>query len=400
MEGLNNTQARSLNISWDIHITRWGELITEVLALIERRFIVLDHHKESSMGDDEDRIEIDIYRVAPQDPSSIERSFKELYREVISMGYYPQLISIDGNYYLRIYNIGKRRSYNPLTIVILLLASIATVTITSYMWYSQDLEIARRFGIETESLRLGTIYVAILALSILGPLAIHELGHFLTSRILRLPATPPYFIPGPPGIGLGTFGAVILMRFLPATADDLAMVAIAGPLAGFAAILIVTIYGISTSYMIPSSMAASFQEISFSPLLFTLMVNTLVNPGQDEVVILNPVAYAGYFLMLIHFLNLLPVAQLDGGQVLRSLVSMRTHMMIGVTISIAMIVAAMFLRAEILITIAFFLLIIFLATGMRSHPGPAYREAKPGLGAAIAAILWIIMLAMTIPLPL
>lgn len=361
---------------------------------------MLEHSKEVSMDDGEDKIEAEIFRVAPLNPSNVEKDFRDLYREIISKGYYPQLLSIDGAYYLRIYNVGRRRSYNPLTILLLLIASIVTVTMTSYIWYTSDLEVARSIDIETESLRLGSLYIAIITLSILGPLAIHELGHFMASRLLRLPATPPYFIPGPPGIGLGTFGAVILMRFLPATADDLALVAIAGPLAGFAAILAITIYGISTSYIIPSSMSAGFQEISFSPLLFSLMVNMLASPGPNEIVILNPVAYAGYFLMLIHFLNLLPVAQLDGGQVLRSLVGMRAHMMIGLGISAAMIASAVIFRADILITIAFFLFIIFLATGMRSHPGPAYREARPGLGAVIASILWILMLALTIPLPL
>ncbi len=366
---------------------------------MERGFIVLDHNREGSVGD-EDRIEVDVYRVAPLDPSNVEKSFRELYREIISKGYYPQLLSIDGAYYLRIYNVGRRRGYNPLTILVLLLASIATVTITSYIRYVSDLEIARIVAIETESARLGSIYIAILAMCILGPLAIHELGHFLASRILKLPATPPYFIPGPPGIGLGTFGAVILMRFLPATADDLAIIAIAGPLAGFIAILAVAIYGISTSYIIPISVAAGFQEISFSPLLFSLLVDALRSPGPGEVVVLNPVAYSGYFLMLIHFLNLLPAAQLDGGQVLRSLVGMKTHMLIGVIITMSMIIAAVIFRTDIFITIALFLLIIFLATGMRSHPGPAYREARPGRGAVMASILWILMLALTMPLPL
>ena len=361
---------------------------------------MLEHSRESPTSGSGDKIEVNVYRVAPLNPSNVERDFRELYREIIINGYYPQLLSTGSDYYLRIYNIGKRRNYNPLTIALLLLMTMITVTITSYIWYTSDLEVARIVGLETEPLRLGPMYIAIIALSILGPLAIHELGHFLASRALRLPATPPYFIPGPPGIGLGTFGAVILMRFLPATADDLAIVAIAGPLAGFAAILAVTIYGISTSYIIPSTVATGFQEISFSPLLFALMIHILAGPGPNEVVILNPVAYAGYFLMLIHFLNLLPVAQLDGGQVLRSLVGMRTHMLIGIIISVSMIAASAIFRVDILITIAFFLFIIFLATGMRSHPGPAYSEARPGLGAIVAAILWILMLAVTTPLPL
>lgn len=344
---------------------------------------------------------IDSYRIVPLDPEGIDRDFRELYRELISRGYYPQLRRVDGVFYLRTYNIGRRRGYRMATVLILMLITIATVAITSYLWYLQDLEIGSRINITTEAFRFGPIYIVILTLSIMGPLAVHEMGHYIASRILRVPATPPYFIPGLPGVGLGTFGAVILMRFFPAVADDLAWVAISGPLAGFLAIIAVTIYGASSSYIVPRLEAgAGFEEISFSPLLFIIITNILSRPGDGYVVILNPVAYAGYFLMLIHFLNLLPVAQLDGGQVLRSIVGPRIHRAVGISISLAMVIAAFFIRADIIYTIAFFLLIVLLLTGLRPHPGPAYSDSKPGRGAIAASILWAAMLSLTIPIPI
>jgi membrane-associated protease RseP (regulator of RpoE activity) len=103
--------------------------------------------------------------------------------------------------------------------------------------------------------------------------------------------------------------------------------------------------------------------------------------------------------MLIHFLNLLPVAQLDGGQVLRALVGSKVHTAVGVIITSAVILASMIFKIDILFTIAFFLLLILLLTGLRPHPGPAYSEAKPGRGALVASMLWIFMLAVTIPIP-
>jgi membrane-associated protease RseP (regulator of RpoE activity) len=104
--------------------------------------------------------------------------------------------------------------------------------------------------------------------------------------------------------------------------------------------------------------------------------------------------------MLIHFLNLLPVAQLDGGQVLRALVGSKVHTAVGVITTSAVILASMIFKIDILYTIAFFLLIILLLTGLRPHPGPAYSEAKPGRGALVASMLWIFMLAVTIPIPI
>ena len=48
------------------------------------------------------------------------------------------------------------------------------------------------------------------ALALLVILVGHELGHYLTCRRYGVPATLPYFIPGPPF--LGTFGAFIRIK--------------------------------------------------------------------------------------------------------------------------------------------------------------------------------------------
>jgi len=374
-------------------------LAGEVDEIISRRFAIADRTRETIVGS-LGTIAIDSYRVIPLNPGNVEEDFKGLYRELIARKLYPQLRVVNGSYYLRLYSMGGEKGYKALTILLLLGVTLITVGITSYLWYRSDLELYLMSNIATQSAGLGPVYIAILTLSIIGPLGIHEMGHYTASKILRIPATPPYFIPGFPGLGLGTFGAVILMRFMPAVSDDLAIVAISGPLAGFIAIIAVALYGISTSYVVPiTGLPSGFEEISFSPLLFAAMTSYIARPGGGEVVILNPVAYAAYFLMLIHFLNLLPVAQLDGGQVLRALVDSRAHTAIGILTTSAMILAALILRVDILYTVAFFLLLVMLITGLRPHPGPAYSGARPGRGAIVSAALWIAMLSLTIPIP-
>ena len=60
----------------------------------------------------------------------------------------------------------------------------------------------------------------------------HELGHYFVARLHGVDASLPYFIPLPPGFGLGTLGAVIGMRNATTDRKKLIDVGAAGPLAG------------------------------------------------------------------------------------------------------------------------------------------------------------------------
>ena len=60
----------------------------------------------------------------------------------------------------------------------------------------------------------------------------HELGHYFAARRHGVDASLPYFIPLPPGFGLGTLGAVIGMRDVATDRKKLIDVGAAGPLAG------------------------------------------------------------------------------------------------------------------------------------------------------------------------
>src|SRR6266487_2399070 len=53
------------------------------------------------------------------------------------------------------------------------------------------------------------------ALSMMGILFAHEMGHYVACRIYKVPATLPFFIPAPLISPLGTFGAFITMRGIP-----------------------------------------------------------------------------------------------------------------------------------------------------------------------------------------
>ena len=69
------------------------------------------------------------------------------------------------------------------------------------------------------------------SLPLMAILLCHEMGHYLAARWHHVPASLPYFVPLPPGVGMfGTMGAVILQS---RTSDRRKLIDIgaAGPLA-------------------------------------------------------------------------------------------------------------------------------------------------------------------------
>jgi len=151
------------------------------------------------------------------------------------------------------------------------------------------------------------------AAALLGILGIHELGHYFVARHYGLDVSLPYFIPFPGNFFTGTLGAVIRIQSPFESRRALFDVGIAGPLAGLAVAIPVTVAGLATARMVPVSDGAMvFNE----PLLFQWLAGLVLGPrpaGMD--VLLNPLLMAGWLGFLITALNLVPVSQLDGGHI-------------------------------------------------------------------------------------
>ena len=149
--------------------------------------------------------------------------------------------------------------------------------------------------------------------TLLGILVTHEFGHYIFSRIHRVPASFPLFIPGPPHF-IGTFGAIIRMRSPIMNRRALFDIGVAGPIAGFVVAVIAMIFGLSLSEAAP-------QEHSFGiklgdPLLLQFLAWLTFGPLPDHYAIfLHPVALAAWFGFFVTALNLIPLGQLDGGHV-------------------------------------------------------------------------------------
>lgn len=183
------------------------------------------------------------------------------------------------------------------------------------------------------------------ALSMLGILFVHEMGHYVACRRYKVPVTLPYFLPAPLISPFGTLGAFIMMRGIPRNKRVLFDVGVAGPLAGLAVAIPVLFIGLSlsglTQIAIPEPGMGGWLEgnslfylfakyVVFGRLLpepasmgglspFMYWVKYFLSaypiPFGGTDVLLSPVALAGWGGLLVTALNLVPVGTLDGGHV-------------------------------------------------------------------------------------
>ena len=142
----------------------------------------------------------------------------------------------------------------------------------------------------------------------------HELGHYVVARLYKVPASLPYFIPLPPGLGLGTLGAVIGMRKETTDRKKLIDVAAAGPLAGLAVAIPLLVYGLRHSEV--GALATGWQEgNSILYALIKWLIKGAWLPNSHSDVFLHPTARAAWAGLLVTMINLLPIGQLDGGHI-------------------------------------------------------------------------------------
>jgi membrane-associated protease RseP (regulator of RpoE activity) len=152
------------------------------------------------------------------------------------------------------------------------------------------------------------------ATTLLAILGVHEFGHYFTARYHRAAVSLPYFIPAPPLVLFGTFGAIIRMRSPARDRNALFDIAAAGPLAGLLVAVPAILLGLGWSAVgpVPPGEAVRFGD----PLLLKAIVYLTFGPipaGHD--VFLHPVAVAGWAGFFVTALNLFPVGQLDGGRI-------------------------------------------------------------------------------------
>ena len=184
-------------------------------------------------------------------------------------------------------------------------------------------------------------------------------------------------------------------------------VGVFGPIFGFVVTIIVTLFGILLS---PLLMPETIQAISEQgggdfislpePFLFTLLINLLVAAGilvlpSGAVLVLHPVAFAGWVGMYITALNLFPITQLDGGHVSRSLFGEKGHRYVGIVALVVVFVILAFFNIASAIIIIMVLLFFMRAR----HPGPLDDVSQLSPKRIIVAILAYAILVICMPIP-
>jgi membrane-associated protease RseP (regulator of RpoE activity) len=161
------------------------------------------------------------------------------------------------------------------------------------------------------------------ALTLLIILLTHELGHFFACRYHHIRATYPFFVPFP-NLN-GTFGAFILIRSPILTNRALFDVGASGPLVGFVFAVPALVYGVLHAKLVPGLADPANAEVIYGTPLLLRLLDAVLHPGvSPDVLLLPPIGRAAWVGLFVTSLNLVPVAQLDGGHILRSL-SPRIH---------------------------------------------------------------------------
>lgn len=229
----------------------------------------------------------------------LERRFKRL-------GYLPLLRKVNGQDTVFVAPApAEKGGSRPIVNLVLFLATIGTVMLGGALQEGYN---------PLEDPAIGLLAGIPFAVALLGILVTHELAHFVVARARGMRATLPYFIPIPFS-PLGTFGAIIRMHSPIRDRKTLFDVGISGPLAGLVVSMIALVVGLRLSEVTVQHPGPAAMPLG-TGILVDWVTDLVLGPLPDDLmVILHPIAFAGWFGIFVTAMNLIPASQLDGGHV-------------------------------------------------------------------------------------
>lgn len=233
--------------------------------------------------------------------------------------------------------------------------------------------------------------------ALLTILMAHEMGHYLACRYYGVRATLPFFIPAPPLFLAGTFGAFIKMKSPIPSRRALFDIGLAGPLAGFVALLPIAFGGLLTLQAAPAHSSGT-GVIFNDPLLFQMIAK--LTGAKLVYASPNPCYMASWIGLLVTSLNLMPVGQLDGGHGTFAVFGQRAHKIIGrlafITVAVMSVLGFIWHGSP-----SGFLYTILLGIMLWvRHPSPEQMEPL-GTARIVVAIITLIVFALSfVPFPI
>lgn len=315
-----------------------------------------------------------------QDP---ERSYDEIRRRFRPHGYTPLLRRKEGvDIVLALEGLHERgKTGNPLINVLLLAATVVTTLAAGAQLAGYSL-LRAFFAASPLAIAQALLAGAPFAITLLGILGIHELGHYVAAQIHGVRATLPYFIPMP--FGLGTLGAFIAIKSPMKDRKALFDIGLAGPYAGLVATIPLLLLGLWLSLSDFVLVNRSGALGSFGASVFIDAVARLfADVPVGQTVVPNSIFFAAWLGLLLTGINLIPAGQLDGGHASYALLGRAAHAVAYIAFFL-LIAAGVLLRAPIWFVWAFFVML----GGLR-HPPPLNDITDVGPARKLVGLLTI-----------
>jgi membrane-associated protease RseP (regulator of RpoE activity) len=253
-----------------------------------------------------------------------------------------------------------------------------------------------------EAISAGNIYLiaqALLAglpyaITLLGILGVHELGHYVAARLHGVQATLPYFIPLP--FGLGTLGALIHIKSPMKDRRVLFDIGLAGPYAGLFVAFPLFLLGLflSSSQIVPVTLDALTLERLGSSIFMNIALDFLADVPQGQTIIVHPILFAAWWGIFVTAINLLPVGQLDGGHTSYALFGRYAHPIALITFLLLIVAGALLQQ------LSWFIWAFFIMLGGLRHPPPMNDISDVGPVRKVVGIITIfVFVVIFVPVP-
>lgn len=296
--------------------------------------------------------------------------FENLIKDLDELGYVPFMEKYADNYRI---GIADKKEVGESRVHLNILLFVVTLATTIYAGYQ---------------FAGGSIWDGVaFAGALLGILGVHESAHYFAAKKHGVKSTLPYFIPAPTLIG--TFGAVINVKSPIPNKNALFDLGYSGPLAGILVTIPVLIIGIYLSKIVP--IVHGTTVFYPSPLMSIFMYFLLPPIPTGYELQVHPILFAGWVGIIVTLLNMMPVAFLDGGHIVRSVFNENVHRIISLVGVLITIVLGWIPMAVLM------MLILYIN---RRHPGALDDVSDLTQRRKVIAVLMLVIFILCLtPIP-